>query len=135
MALTTKTHPRNADRYVYLYCDRASRSSKVACAEEESKSGDHQMGTSWHCSMETALFLDDAHAKNNIAHTTQRTIRFINGDAASIHGSLKVGSVYTSESGEWKLGGFEVLSSVKDDESVIYVGSWTVSSRVEESLC
>ncbi|KAG9251264.1 armadillo-type protein [Emericellopsis atlantica] len=49
-----------------------------------------------------------------------RTVKFINSDAASIHGSLKVGSVYTSESGEWKLGGFDVLSSVKDDESIIY---------------
>ena len=53
----------------------------------------------------------------------QRTVKFINSDAASIHGSLKVGSVYTSESGEWKLGGFDVLSSVKDDESIIYVGT------------
>lgn len=51
----------------------------------------------------------------------KRTIKFINGDAASIHGSLKVGSIYTSESGEWKLGGFEVLTSVKEDESIIYV--------------
>jgi len=50
------------------------------------------------------------------------TIKFINGDASSIHGNLKVASIYTSESGEWKLGGFEVLSSVKDDEAVIYVG-------------
>ena len=52
---------------------------------------------------------------------SQRTVKFINGDASSIHGSLKVGSIYTSESGEWKLGGFEVLSSIKDDESIIYV--------------
>ncbi|RDA93678.1 hypothetical protein CP533_4909 [Ophiocordyceps camponoti-saundersi (nom. inval.)] len=49
-----------------------------------------------------------------------RTVKFINSDASSIHGNLKIGSVYTSESGEWKLGGFEVLSSVKDDEPVIY---------------
>ncbi|KAH6899923.1 armadillo-type protein [Thelonectria olida] len=53
-------------------------------------------------------------------HSVARTIKFINGDASSIHGSLKVGSVYTSESGEWKLGGFDVLSSIKDDESIIY---------------
>jgi hypothetical protein len=53
----------------------------------------------------------------------QRTIKFINTDASSIHGNLKVGSVYTSESGEWKLGGFEVLSSVKEDESAIYVST------------
>lgn len=56
-------------------------------------------------------------------------MKFINSDATSIHGSLKVGSVYTSESGEWKLGGFEVLSSVKDDESVIYVGTIYATAR------
>jgi SCY1-like protein 1 len=39
-----------------------------------------------------------------------------------VHGSLKVASVYTTESGEWKLGGFEVLSNVKDDDAVVYVG-------------
>ncbi|KAL2202765.1 kinase-like protein [Sarocladium strictum] len=50
----------------------------------------------------------------------QRTIKFINTDASSIHGALKVGSIYTSESGEWRVGGFEVLSSIKDDESIIY---------------
>ncbi|KAF7550978.1 hypothetical protein G7Z17_g5324 [Cylindrodendrum hubeiense] len=53
-------------------------------------------------------------------HSIARTIKFINDEASSIHGCLKVGSVYTSESGEWKLGGFDVLSSVKDDESIIY---------------
>ncbi|OHW94429.1 scy1 protein kinase [Colletotrichum incanum] len=50
----------------------------------------------------------------------QRTIKFINDEASSIHGNLRVGSVYTSESGEWKMSGFEVLSNVKDDEAVIY---------------
>ena len=51
----------------------------------------------------------------------QRTIKFINDEASSVHGSLKIASVYTSESGEWKLGGFEVLSNVKDDDAIIYV--------------
>ncbi|EPE08186.1 scy1 protein kinase [Ophiostoma piceae UAMH 11346] len=49
-----------------------------------------------------------------------RTIKFINEEASSVHGSLKVASIFTSESGEWKLGGFEVLSNVKDDEAIIY---------------
>jgi SCY1-like protein 1 len=53
-------------------------------------------------------------------YTIARTVRFINQEASSIHGAVRVGSIYTSESGEWKLGGFEVLSSVKEDESVIY---------------
>lgn len=30
-------------------------------------------------------------------------------------------SVFAAESGEWKLGGFEVLSSVKEEDPVIYV--------------
>ncbi|CAK7275322.1 Nuclear aminoacylation-dependent tRNA export pathway component [Sporothrix epigloea] len=49
-----------------------------------------------------------------------RTIKFINDEATSVHGSLKVASIFTSESGEWKLGGFDVLSNVKDDEAIIY---------------
>lgn len=51
----------------------------------------------------------------------KNTVKFINDEASSIHGNLKVASVYTSESGEWKLGGFEVLSNIKDDDVVIYV--------------
>jgi SCY1-like protein 1 len=31
--------------------------------------------------------------------------------------------VFTTESGEWKLSGFEVLSSMKDDDANIYVSS------------
>ena len=50
-----------------------------------------------------------------------QTIKFINDDASSVHGALRVGSLYSSESGEWKVGGFEVLSSMKDDDAIIYV--------------
>jgi SCY1-like protein 1 len=60
----------------------------------------------------------------------QRTIKFINEDASSIHGSIKVGSIYTSESGEWKLGGFDVLSSLKDDESIIYARGPQIGTRI-----
>lgn len=52
-------------------------------------------------------------------HTVAQTLKFINDDATSKHGSLRVGSIYTTESGEWKLGGFEVLSNVKDSESAL----------------
>ncbi|KAK6217588.1 hypothetical protein QIS74_07702 [Colletotrichum tabaci] len=58
-----------------------------------------------------------------------RTIKFINDEASSIHGNLRVGSIYTSESGEWKMSGFDVLSNVKDDEAVIY----TYGSLVPDS--
>ncbi|TVY26671.1 putative inactive serine/threonine-protein kinase [Lachnellula hyalina] len=49
-----------------------------------------------------------------------KSIKFINDEASSVHGALRVGSLYTGESGEWKVGGFEVLSSMKDDEAIIY---------------
>jgi hypothetical protein len=116
---TRNTEHRDADRYLHLYCDGTRCSPTMACAQEELESRDHQVGVTWHCGTETKPI--PTALQSNRTHATQRTIKFINGDAASIHGSLKVGSIYTSESGEWKLGGLEVLSSVKDDESVIYV--------------
>lgn len=54
-------------------------------------------------------------------NNTQKTLKFINTEATSIHGNIRVSSIFTSESGEWKLGGFEVLSSVKDDDAIIFV--------------
>ena len=53
-------------------------------------------------------------------YTVASTLKFINADASSVHGSIRASSVYTSESGEWKLGGFELLSSMNDDEAIIY---------------
>lgn len=51
----------------------------------------------------------------------QQTLKFINDEASSVHGALRVGSLYTSESGEWRVGGLEVLSNIKDDDAIIYV--------------
>lgn len=51
----------------------------------------------------------------------QKTLRFINDEATSIHGCVRVSSVFTTESGEWKLAGLEALSSMKEEDVVIYV--------------
>jgi hypothetical protein len=59
----------------------------------------------------------------------QQTLKFINDDASSKHGSLKVGSIYTSESGEWRLGGFEVLSNMKESETTLDVSFWMVQVK------
>lgn len=56
-----------------------------------------------------------------LTFSSQKTIKFINDEATSVHGAVKTSSIYTSESGEWKMGGFDVLSSMKDDDAVIYV--------------
>lgn len=50
----------------------------------------------------------------------QQTIKFINSEAASIHGAIRLQSIFTSESGEWKVGGLEVVSCVKDDNAIIF---------------
>ncbi|KAJ5379337.1 hypothetical protein N7509_012456 [Penicillium cosmopolitanum] len=57
------------------------------------------------------------------------TLKFINEDASSVHGAVRAASVYTSESGEWKLGGFDILSSMKEDDAIIY----TYGSLVPDS--
>lgn len=80
------------------------------------------MGSLWHSGSSLPCFCLYWVAGDNIAKAMrQKTVKFINDEASSVHGNLKVASVYTSESGEWKLGGFEVLSNVKDDDAVIYV--------------
>lgn len=68
-----------------------------------------------------SLFVLPRDSASYLLKIVQKTVKFINDEASSVHGSLKSGTIYTSESGEWKLGGLEVLSSMKDDEAIIYV--------------
>ncbi|KAJ5151903.1 hypothetical protein N7492_010198 [Penicillium capsulatum] len=62
-------------------------------------------------------------------YTVSSTLKFINEDASSVHGAVRVSSIFTSESGEWKLGGFDILSSMKEDDAIIY----TYGSLVPDS--
>ena len=48
-------------------------------------------------------------------------LAFLNESASSTHGNVRVDSIFISASGEWKLGGFDVLSNPKDDAAVLYV--------------
>ncbi|KAJ3396264.1 hypothetical protein HDU92_003521 [Lobulomyces angularis] len=50
-------------------------------------------------------------------------IKFLNVDCNLIHGNLKIDSIFTTKAGEWKLGGFELLSSPKEDSPAIFNGS------------
>jgi SCY1-like protein 1 len=52
-------------------------------------------------------------------HNVAKTLKFINADATSIHGCIRPASIFFGESGEWKLGGFDALSSVKEDDSML----------------
>lgn len=51
----------------------------------------------------------------------QNTLKFINEDGSSVHGCIRASSVFTGQSGEWRLGGLDLLSSMKEDDAVIYV--------------
>ncbi|PCH43923.1 ARM repeat-containing protein [Wolfiporia cocos MD-104 SS10] len=62
-------------------------------------------------------------------HRVSVALAFVNDSCASTHGNLRVDSIFISASGEWKLGGFEVLSSPKDDAAVLY----TMGSLLPES--
>jgi len=53
-------------------------------------------------------------------HNVAKTLKFINDEAASVHGNIRASSIYTSDSGEWKIGGLEILSSMKEDDAVIF---------------
>ena len=64
----------------------------------------------------------------------QSTLKFINDEALSVHGSVRLSSVFTSESGEWRLGGLDLLSSMKDDDAVIHVSAWRLYPRQETKL-
>ncbi|ORZ18413.1 armadillo-type protein [Lobosporangium transversale] len=46
-------------------------------------------------------------------------LRFLTVDASFIHGNIRTSSIFTTKSGEWKVGGFEVLSSLKEDQPAI----------------
>lgn len=47
-------------------------------------------------------------------------LKFLNGPGASTHGNLRVNSIFITQSGEWRLSGFEVLSSPKDQQPILY---------------
>ncbi|KAH7099222.1 ARM repeat-containing protein [Auriculariales sp. MPI-PUGE-AT-0066] len=53
-------------------------------------------------------------------HRVSVALAFINDSAGSTHGAIRVDSVLITPSGEWKLGGFDLLSSPKDDAAVLY---------------
>lgn len=52
-------------------------------------------------------------------HNVAKTLKFINTEATSVHACIRPASIFFSESGEWKLGGFDALSSMKEDDSVL----------------
>ncbi|PWN90809.1 hypothetical protein FA10DRAFT_267243 [Acaromyces ingoldii] len=47
-------------------------------------------------------------------------VKFLNSDTGSTHGLVRLESIFLASSGEWRLAGFELLSSPKDESPVLY---------------
>ncbi|KAL9941029.1 hypothetical protein V8E36_000517 [Tilletia maclaganii] len=47
-------------------------------------------------------------------------VKFINVDAQSAHGNIRVDSVFVTPAGEWRLGGFDTLSAMNDPAAVLF---------------
>jgi SCY1-like protein 1 len=48
-------------------------------------------------------------------------IKFLNEDCHLVHGNLRPSSIFVNDAGEWKLGGLELLCSVKEEQPLIVV--------------
>ncbi|KAI9596682.1 armadillo-type protein [Syncephalis fuscata] len=48
-----------------------------------------------------------------------KMVHFLNNDCNLVHGNIKISSVFVNGAGEWKLGGLELLSSLKDEHPFI----------------
>lgn len=48
-------------------------------------------------------------------------LAFINDSVGATHGNLRLSSVFVAPGGDWRLGGFELLSSEKDPSPTLYV--------------
>lgn len=125
LAVTRKGRFDNCDldRNIHIRCYRKAYSIAMAHQKEEHEHRDLEMGIVWcSCMLELPHYLTTP----PLRIVSQQTIKFINDEASSVHGALRVSSLYTSESGEWKVGGFEVLSSMKNDDAIIYVGGSSI---------
>ena len=111
------------DRNQYLYRDRTIGPSLLACEAEEPERGNHEVGDTYGCGGFDLSIIDVCllRASADFGYV-KSTLKFINEDAASVHGAVRASSIFACESGDWKLGGFDVLSSMNDENAIIYVG-------------
>jgi SCY1-like protein 1 len=64
-------------------------------------------------------------------HRIAVALTFLNNAGGSTHGNLTIDSIFLSPSGEWRLGGFELLSSTKDERPILFVSElYSLCERV-----
>ena len=69
-----------------------------------------------------SLFVSRIQRSSHFSHfQSQIALTFLNDACHSTHGKLTTSSIFISPSGEWKLGGLELTSNPKEENSVLYV--------------
>ncbi|CAG8581402.1 8997_t:CDS:10 [Ambispora gerdemannii] len=64
--------------------------------------------------------LSDVNLKLWGLYKVANALNFLNNDCSIVHGNVRISSIFTNKAGEWKLGGFELMSSSKEEDPVIY---------------
>ncbi|KAI0291130.1 hypothetical protein BC826DRAFT_1023864 [Russula brevipes] len=66
-------------------------------------------------------------------HRITNALSFINSSCNAAHGAVRIGSIFLSVSGEWKLGGFELFSDPAEPNAVLvtYAGDLNVHRMPE----
>ena len=54
-------------------------------------------------------------------YNSQVALAFLNDQCFSTHGKISISAIFLLPSGEWKLGGFELFSTPKDEGALLYV--------------
>ncbi|QSL66024.1 hypothetical protein MERGE_003161 [Pneumocystis wakefieldiae] len=67
----------------------------------------------------------------SITIVTERTaLQFIHENAMSVHGNVRISSIFVNESGEWKVFGMELFSLIREKDCILY----THGGRIPDSL-
>ncbi|CAI2178464.1 8859_t:CDS:10 [Funneliformis geosporum] len=72
------------------------------------------------------------HEDNNLKlwglYKVGSALKFLNDDCSIIHGNVRISSIFTNKAGEWMLAGFELMSSMKE-ENPMYGGLVVESAK------
>lgn len=77
------------------------------------------------CSSDLNSFVE-----SQLIYRLKIALTFLNDPCSSAHGSVTPTAIFISQSGEWKLGGFELLSNPKEEAAVLYVSKMLPSSPI-----
>lgn len=105
---------RQTDTYIYIAIERVSPLSWQTKRKAMS-------ATSIVWGLHTLAVRQLVRYANLDLTNSQKTLSFINTEASSVHGNVRLSSIFITESGEWKLAGVELLSSMQEDDAIIYV--------------